>query len=168
MPGGAWGIKPIWPLPLEPCPFPVLLCAPGPRGDICCPPSPSSPPAAQLCSQVCWLGFCPQPRMPPCHICGERLGFCCAPTVGDKEPKSKSSCHFLLVKEDPVPPVPVFLSRGGTNTMMSTLCGCRGDQVSPREAGGELSSTLDGSSVPPGWSPGTGISCSQLTHSQDN
>lgn len=56
VPGGAGGTKPIWPLPREPRAFPVLSSAPGPRGDICCPPGPGSPrawaPAAQLCSRL--------------------------------------------------------------------------------------------------------------------
>lgn len=130
MPAGAWGINPIWPLSLGARPFPVLPRAPGPRGDICCPP-------AGLLRHSCAAGWLhcravPSPGTPPCHICGGWLGLHLpcrerepgrSPTAGNKEPREQTKLSFSPRGGRPAPPVPAIPCRGGTSTMMSTLCG---------------------------------------------
>lgn len=99
----------------SPIPSLSLPHAPGPPGDICCPPGPAPLVHGLLTHR--WVTLV---LSLPCHsICCEGTGSPAAlPQQVTKSQGSKPSCHFLLVKEDPALP-----SRGGTNTMMSTLLG---------------------------------------------
>lgn len=70
-----------------------------------------------------------------------------------KSQGSKPSCHFLLVLEDPVPPVPAIPSRGGTSTMMSTLCGLQRGSSFPQRGRWRAFLHLRWVKCPPGLEP---------------
>lgn len=106
-------------VPWEPCPFPCCPVLQAPMVTSAAPTVTSAPLVQHGCAAR-WgdWGPVPSPGTTPCHICvGVWDSICCGgrgsravlPQWVTKSQGSKSSCHFLLVKEDPVPPVPASL-----------------------------------------------------------